>query len=245
MKLKYGNLAPIFCVCAYLTGCSAVSTAFKKRNLEVKTQMSETVWLDPVSDEEKTVFVQVRNISDKQINIMPALTTELSKKGYRVVKSSNDAHYWIQANILKCDKMDLRSAQGFLNSGFGAAAGGAAVGALAMASSGNASRSNIIAGGLIGGAVGFVADSMVEDINYSMVTDLQIVEKTDDLVTTTEQSNIKSGSSSNRKTSSTKTDNKRRFQTRVVSNANQVNLEFEEAKPELVVGLSKSIAGIF
>ncbi|EAB8703107.1 complement resistance protein TraT, partial [Salmonella enterica subsp. enterica] len=27
-----------------LSGCGAMSTAIKKRNLEVKTQMSETIW---------------------------------------------------------------------------------------------------------------------------------------------------------------------------------------------------------
>ncbi|EGM8392360.1 TPA: complement resistance protein TraT, partial [Escherichia coli] len=30
-----------------LSGCGAMSTAIKKRNLEVKTQMSETIWLEP------------------------------------------------------------------------------------------------------------------------------------------------------------------------------------------------------
>ncbi|KDF41361.1 TraT complement resistance protein [Enterobacter cloacae BWH 43] len=32
-----------------LTGCGAMTTAVKKRNLEVKTQMSETIWLEPSS----------------------------------------------------------------------------------------------------------------------------------------------------------------------------------------------------
>lgn len=33
-----------------LSGCGAMSTAIKKRNLEVKTQMSQTIWLDPSSE---------------------------------------------------------------------------------------------------------------------------------------------------------------------------------------------------
>lgn len=32
-----------------------MSTAVKKRNLDVKTQMSETIWLEPSS--EKTVYL--------------------------------------------------------------------------------------------------------------------------------------------------------------------------------------------
>ncbi|CZW98072.1 Enterobacterial TraT complement resistance protein [Enterobacter hormaechei] len=35
-----------------------------------------------------------------------------------------------------------------------------------------------------------------------------------------------------------------KYQTRVVSNANKVNLKFEEAKPVLEAQLAKSIAGI-
>ncbi|WP_327790719.1 complement resistance protein TraT, partial [Vibrio anguillarum] len=106
-----------------------MTTAVKKRNLEVQTQMSETVWLDPVGADKRTVFVQVRNTTDKPIDIMDALSTKLSNKGYRVVQDPDAAHYWVQTNILKLDKMDLREAQGFLSSGYGAGISGAALGA--------------------------------------------------------------------------------------------------------------------
>ncbi|VFS46416.1 conjugal transfer surface exclusion protein TraT [Budvicia aquatica] len=32
-----------------LSGCGAMNTAIKKRNLDVKTQMSQTIWLEPSS----------------------------------------------------------------------------------------------------------------------------------------------------------------------------------------------------
>lgn len=41
-----------------LSGCSAMGTAIKKRNLEVKTQMSETIWLEPSNN--KTVYLQIK-----------------------------------------------------------------------------------------------------------------------------------------------------------------------------------------
>ncbi|MBF4374147.1 complement resistance protein TraT [Vibrio anguillarum] len=227
-----------------LSGCSAVTTAVKKRNLEVQTQMSETVWLDPVGADKRTVFVQVRNTTDKPIDIMDALSTKLSNKGYRVVQDPDAAHYWVQTNILKLDKMDLREAQGFLSSGYGAGISGAALGALATGAF-TSHNNTLAAGGLIGATVGLVADAIVEDVNYAMITDVQIVEKTDQQVQTTEQANIKSGSSSSTQTTLTTLDNKKRFQTRILSNANQVNLEFEEAKPALVDGLTTSISGVF
>lgn len=43
--------------------------------------------------------------------------------------SPDKAYYWIQANVLKADKMDLRESQGWLNRGYEGAAVGAALGA--------------------------------------------------------------------------------------------------------------------
>ncbi|MCC5698300.1 complement resistance protein TraT, partial [Klebsiella pneumoniae] len=49
-----------------LSGCSATHTAISKRNLQVQTKMSDTIFLDPVADDKRTVFIQVRNTSDQQ-----------------------------------------------------------------------------------------------------------------------------------------------------------------------------------
>lgn len=69
-----------------LSGCGAMTTAVKKRNLEVKTQMSETVWLEPSS--EKTVYIQVKNTSDKDMsNLQTLIANDLSAKGYKVTSS--------------------------------------------------------------------------------------------------------------------------------------------------------------
>ncbi|EFA6422081.1 hypothetical protein CIW10_004953, partial [Escherichia coli] len=87
-----------------------MSTAIKKRNLEVKTQMSETIWLEPSS--ERTVFLQIKNTSDKDMSGLQAKISDAVKaKGYQVVSSPDKAYYWIQANVLKADKMDLRESQ--------------------------------------------------------------------------------------------------------------------------------------
>ena len=37
----------------------------------------------------------------------------------------------------------------------------------------------------------------------------------------------------------------KRYQTRVMSSANRVNLDFEDAAPDLVAGLTQAVAGIF
>ena len=38
------------------------------------------------------------------------VTKAVQDKGYTITSSPDSAHYWIQANVLKADKMDLRTA---------------------------------------------------------------------------------------------------------------------------------------
>ena len=244
MKFKAKALAVVFASVIGLNGCSAISTAVKKSDLAIKTTMSETIWLDPVSNEQKTVYLQVRNTSDKQIELTEPLKTKLTQKGYLVLNDPNQAHYWVQANVLKIDKMDLREAQGLLNSGYGAGLAGGALGALAVAAHTSDSNS-LAAGGLIGAAIGFAADTLVEDVNYAMVTDLRVVEKTQQAVSTTETASLSNGNSGSTQTTISNQDNKKRYQTRILSTANKVNLDFAEAKPALIDGLATSMTGIF
>lgn len=167
------------------------------------------------------------------------ITNELAAKGYRVSSSPDTAYYWIQANVLKAEKMDLRDAQGFLKTGYEGAAMGAALGA-GITAYNSSSAGATLATGLIGMA----ADAMVEDVNYTMVTDLQISERSKAAVTTDNIAALKQGTSGIKLQTSTEQGNRAKYQTRVVSNANKVNLKFEEAKPVLEAQLAKSIAGI-
>jgi uncharacterized lipoprotein YajG len=117
MKHRHALVAAMTAACFLLSGCGAMSTAIKKRDLDVKTQMSETIWLEPTS--EKTVFIQVRNTSDKDMSgLQSQIASELTAKGYRVTPSSDTAYFWVQASVLKAEKMDLRQSQGFLSSGY-------------------------------------------------------------------------------------------------------------------------------
>lgn len=225
-----------------LSGCGAMSTVIKKRNLEVKTQMSESIWLEPST--ERTVYLQIKNTSDKDMSgLQNKITSQVDAKGYRIVKNPADAYYWIQANVLKADKMDIREAQGFLSRGYEGALQTAALGAGITAYNSNSAGATLGVG-LAAGLVGMAADAMVEDINYTMVTDVQIAERTTAEVTTDNMGALKQGSSGYKVQTSSETGNQHKYQTRIVSTANKVNLKFEEAKPVLEDQLAKSIANI-
>ncbi|WP_426449552.1 complement resistance protein TraT [Siccibacter colletis] len=242
MKLNKIVVAGIVASVFVLSGCGAMSTAVKKRNLDVKTQMSETIWLEPSS--EKSVYIQVRNTSDKDMSgLQGQIAKELSSKGYRVTGSPDEAYFWVQANVLKAEKMDLRQSQGFLSSGYEGAITSAALGA-GITAYNSTSAGATLGVGLATGLIGMAADAMVEDINYTMVTDLQISERSKASVTTDNVAALKQGSSGVKLQTSSEQGNRMKYQTRVVSNANKVNLKFEEAKPVLEAQLARSVAGI-
>ncbi len=242
MKMKKIMMIALVSSTLALSGCGAMSTAIKKRNLEVKTQMSETIWLEPSS--ERTVYLQIKNTSDKDMSGLQAKVADaLKAKGYQVVSSPDKSYYWIQANVLKADKMDLRDAQSWLSRGYEGAVAGAALGAGITAY--NSSSAGATRGvGRASGLIGMAADAMVEDINYTMITDLQIAERTKAVVTTDNVAALRQGTSGSKIQTSSEQGNQHKYQTRIVSNANKVNLKFTEAQPVLEDQLAKSVANI-
>jgi hypothetical protein len=230
-----------------LAGCAASTTAISKRNLDVQTKMTETIFLDPVPRGQRTVFVQVRNTSDKpDFDIEPAVRSALESRGYRVVDDPTEAHYLLQANVLQAGRNSEGAAEGSFAGGFGSTILGGAAGAGA----GRVLSENpgvIIGGALAGAAISAVADAFVQDVTYSIISDLQVSERAADGVVVTESArqDLSQGTSGSRILSSTETSDWKRYRTRVMSKANKVNLAFEEAAPDLVAGLTRSISGIF
>lgn len=242
------RIAGVFVV-TLLIGCSATHTAINKRNLDVQTKMSSTVFLDPITSEKRTAFLQVRNTSDKpELDLTQPIQCMMEEKGYVLVQNPEQAHYLLQVNVLQVGRSDLRAAEFALNQGFGAAVsggiGGAALGSLAPR---HHQSTGMVVGGLVGAAVSTVTDAMVQDIVYCVVADVQISERIGNAVVVKEKtrSKLKQGTSGIKEVTSTERVDWKRYQTRVVGTANKVNLKFENAAPGLADGLTRSIVGIF
>jgi Enterobacterial TraT complement resistance protein len=230
-----------------LSGCAASTTALGKRTLDVQTKMTDSIFLEPVTAPERTVLVEVRNSSDRpQLDIAPAVRAALAQRGYRLVEDPRDAHFLLQANVLQVGRMSEAAAEGAFAKGFGSAlVGGAAGAGLGRVASDQTEA--MIAGAVAGAAASAVADSFVQDVTYSIITDVQISERAGDGVMVTERmtQDLTQGRSGRRILTSTEMHDWKRYQTRVMSSANRVNLDFEEAAPELEAGLTRAIAGIF
>lgn len=99
-----------------LVGCATSPSTIAKRSSGVQTQMSSSVFLDPVSSERHTVCLQIRNTSDKAaLDLASQLTKGLEARGYRIMPTLEQAHYLIQANLLQVGKSDLKAVQYALN----------------------------------------------------------------------------------------------------------------------------------
>ena len=64
-----------------MVSCSTMHTIISKRNLEVQTKMSNTIWLEPVDTDQKTIFVKISNTSDKDLDIESKVINALKTKG--------------------------------------------------------------------------------------------------------------------------------------------------------------------
>lgn len=227
-----------------LTACGALHTSVAKRNLDVQTKMSSSIFLEPVEPEQRTVFVDIRNTSDKpEFDLRSQVVASLRSRGYQVIDSPSRAHYWLQANVLQVGRSNARETQGALAAGPGAV-GGAVTGAVIHRSTGG-SVGGTAGAAVAGAAVGTIVDAMVQDVYYSVITDIQIMERFDGKVQERSEHTLLQGDSGSTRSTFSQQTNMRKYQTRVVSSANQANLKWEEAAPLLTDGLARALAGLF
>jgi outer membrane lipoprotein SlyB len=203
-----------------LASCASV-VAVQKTNLEVETKMSSSIFLEPASPDEKIIYVQVRNTSDNpDFNIEPKVVSALKLRGYTVTDDPKKANYLLQANVLSVTETNKRNRDQLMTDGFGSAAIGGAIGAgVGALASGH--KDALIGGALAGAALGTIANASFKEMSYSVITDVQV---------------------SQRKKPASTWD---RHEARVMSTASKANLKIEQATPELVNGLSQSLAGMF
>ena len=83
-----------------LSGCTAIHTSVAKRELDVQTRMSQTVYLDPVEPEQRTIFLDIRNTTaEYQLPLAQDVRDFMLKRGYQLVESPLSAQYWLQVNV--------------------------------------------------------------------------------------------------------------------------------------------------
>jgi len=231
-------------------GCGAVHTSIAKRNLDVQTKMSDSIFLEPVEPAQRTLFINIRNTSDKaNFDIATPIREAMIKKGYRVTENPKEAHYRLEASVLQVSKGKPEEAQAALAAGYGGAVGGAVAGGLSGGGAGGWRGAGIGAGagGILGALGATAADAYVQDVLFMVITDIQLVEKAADGVIVRQDSaqNLSMGKGGTQQQTTSEVTKNKKYRTRIVSTANKANLEYEEAAPLLTEGLTRSLSGIF
>ena len=239
------------CLFSMLSGCAATHVAIAKRNLEVSTRMSDAVFLDPVGGDKRTVFIYVRNTSDRpNFDIETPLKSAVAGRGYRVVDDPEEAHFKLQAQVLSVSKMSITAAEAALGAGYGGAIAGVAVGGVAGAATTGTARGTAIgavAGGIVGGIAETIANAAVKDVTFVAITDVQISEKAREGVVGRRdlQVDAQQGVGGSEQSTFSEETTEKRYRTRVISTANKANLKYEEAAAPLNEGLTRVLSGVF
>tara|TARA_R110002167_G_scaffold93474_1_gene250465 strand:- start:14314 stop:15060 length:747 start_codon:yes stop_codon:yes gene_type:complete len=228
-----------------LSGCAAVGTYINHRNVDSESKMSNTVFLDPVPNSEKTIYVQVRNTSSQDFSkFKPDLVANLKASGWKVVDDVSKAHDMIQVNLLQFGKAKNADAVwNSISSGYGNAVAGGMAGVAAGLMSDSVGTG--LGVGAVVGVGSWVADKLYSNVMYSSITDVQISVKTDGNVKQVTNSNLSQGSQTNVSQVFEQDSHWLRYRTRVGSLIQKANLTAENAMPVLAKQQANEIAGIF
>ncbi len=239
-----------------LSGCAT-------SQLQTSAKMTQSVFVNPVAKEKRTIFVSMKNTSGTDIMLEPRVVQTLINKGYTVIDDPEKASYVLMANVLYCNKKSEN------NVASGALMGGAAG---AIANSGSNGRS-MAAAGLAGAVVGGLIGKATEDSIFQMQVDIVIREKAKGKVnaytgTTSGQASVRDGQksgtmnsfggpirdadASGKLNSNTYASSSQSYEsdfiehrTMMFAEATKMDLTLDEAIPVLEQKIANQIAGIF
>jgi hypothetical protein len=229
-----------------LSGCAAVHTSIAKKDLDVQTKLSTSIFVEPVAADKRTIYVEVRSaVQEFDRNTFRQTLKEQianSGNGYRLIDDPSSAQYTMNVFVRNLEKASPSAAAEYLSGGYQGVAAGSA---LSYATGG--SYRNAAAGGLVGGLVSTAANAFVKDVTYLLVADIQIKERAKDGVFVRKDSKINtkiSDDGASTQTSSEVSDQKE-YRTRIVTSANKANLELEEAQPLMFEKTAYAMSSFF
>ena len=227
-----------------LASCSTMGTYFAHKDLKVDSKMSDTIFLDPLPPAQRMVYVQYKNTTTRNLDGLPVkLKNNLKANGWQVTESPDAATNMLQVAVKQAgEAKDKEAVWTNVDSGFGnAMTGGVAGVAMGLAT-------DSIATGTMAGmgvaAADWVGTQIVKDKIDSVITDIQLSRKVDGNVKQVAASQLNQGSATQTQQVYENQSNWMRYRTRVGTLAEKVNLEFEQAAPEIEAQQAKEIAGI-
>jgi hypothetical protein len=216
-------------------GCSGLQVALEHQDLEIVTSTDSIIFLDNFS-KDKTVAVQIINASQHadMDSLKSEVETKLTSKGITVIQDPKEADFVIQARIGNANQQkksarEVKGGRGEHSALLAGTAGGFA--GATSGGSGAAVLAGAVGGAALGGAADLTVNSWVKMGYVTIMTEIQIIEKTDAPVETVQINQVSQGGGSGDATitqTQTRMENALKYRMRAVSRANQVNMEWED-----------------
>lgn len=231
-----------------LSGCAATEVALSKKDLDVQTKTSTSIFVDPVSPEKRTIYIDVKSgVQEFDRSVFKKLLIESlssNSNGYKVIDDPEKAQYTLSAFVLNLEKASPTASQQALGRGY---QGGGVLAGAAIGGSTNNGYKGALAGAVVGGATDLISGALVKDVTYMLVCDIQIKERAKTGIVITRDTNIKTKVSDNGAVSqsSTEQSNQKEYATRIVTTANKANLKLEDAQEPIYKKTAAAISGFF
>lgn len=250
MKLLFGlkTSLTIATLVALLTSCAATEVALTKKDLDVQTNTSTAIFVDPVSPEKRTIYVDVKSgVQEFDRAVFKRLLTEsftTNTNGYKIIDDPEKAQYVLSAFVLNLEKASPAASQQALGKGY---QGGGVLAGAAIGGATNNGYKGALAGAVVGGATDLISGALVKDVTYMLVCDIQIKERAKTGVIVTRDTSITTKVSDNGGVyqSSSEQSNQKEYRTRIVTTANKANLRLDDAREAMYQKTSAAIAGFF
>ena len=241
---RFSTMFGVALLALFITGCQSTKEVVDSGKLETSVKMSETIFLEPVEPEQMTVWLKIRNTSDKAdldaMNIQKQIEARLTERGYKITRSPSNANYRLQANILYADhERTTMTEEAMLLGGVGGGLIGSTVGGDSTSRAGA-----VVAGVVLGSVLAGAAASDTSVDKYLLVVDISISEKSQQKVTGNQQGQTTAGTVQTTQQTGKDSDYLN-YRTRIVGSAKKRNLNWEEARPHMVEGFITSLANIF
>lgn len=240
----------VFTCVAVLSGCAATQLALGKKDLVVNTKMSEAIFVREVPKNQRSIYVKVRSaVADfpkREFRDIVKAAVKDPEEGYTITDNPDTATYHLNIFVTNMEEASLTAAQSALGQGYSRRSGIAA-GAAAGAVIGGGGGKNMVGGALLGGITSTVANALVKDITFMLVTDIRITHKFRDGVYGRKdtKATLRQGTGGTSKQTVSQVTDALEQTTRVVTTANKANLKLEEARAEMFRKHSYAISGFF
>lgn len=234
-----------------LGGCAAVNTAIAKRKLDIQTKISTAVFVDPVKRAKRTVYVDIRSgVMEFDRNGLSRAVKEAfvgNTNGYTITDDPDEAQYQMNIFVIALERASPTAAEVALNQGYrGDVGSGAAAGMVVGAQRGGTATS-AVTGGLLGAIGTTAANAFIQDTTFMLVADVQVKEKAAPGVIVRKDTKVSakvSDAGTSTQTVSEAT-NKKEYRTRIVTTANQANLDLVDAQEQMFKKTAYAMASFF